>query len=75
MIMQGAVETEKKRVIKYVTKTVRLVRSALSDIKPGDVTGMSEERELFQIHGQEKAIPGEGIWAHTWMAITGRRVM
>lgn len=52
--MQGAVETEKKWVIKYVTKTVRLLRSALSDIKQGEVTEMSEERELFHINGQER---------------------
>lgn len=33
----------------------------MSDFQQGDVTEMSKERKLFQINGQEKAIPGEGI--------------
>lgn len=35
--------------------------SAVSDIYQGDVSKMSQEKEPFQINGQEKPIPGDDL--------------
>lgn len=48
LVMEG---TGKKQVMKYITKVVRLLVSALSDIKQGHVIETSKGEEPFSRNG------------------------